>query len=279
MTLAAVFAALLLCGCRREKPAVQFEERDGGVEPWAAVKVRKPSLPPPKARDALEPRPSGAASLTFVARAVSEKKRLAPPEPRAREPMKERYGGEPLRPEASAQASPGPAGPPPDEAEVQGDPEVREADELTPTPADRPQRYASPAPLKKVLSPLSIGDRRLEDVGPGAEAAVIDVAAAPAAFPPQRTAPLNDEVPDTVVADPSELGTYHVQVSSSPSFGAVLFNKEYPFMANIDLKADLMALDVRPGPYWIRYAIVDLLGFEHPFTRPQRIMLKKQPAR
>jgi len=51
------------------------------------------------------------------------------------------------------------------------------------------------------------------------------------------------------VADPSELGSYHVQVSSSRAFAAVLFDKEYPFMANIDLKTDLMTLDVKPGQY------------------------------
>lgn len=270
--------ALLLTGCGRKKPTVQYDERGGASEPFARIIGRKSDLPPPKGKDPPDP-PRVIVAHSRLVPAASEKARLSPSQPRPREPMMERFGGEPLRPAASIQPAPGSAGPPPDENQAQGDPEVQRPDELTPLPTDRPQRYVSPAPLKKVLKPLRVGEQALADIAPSGEEAAIDVSAAPAAFPPQSTARLDDEVPDSVVADPSELGSYHVQVSSSASFGGVLFNKEYAFMANIDLKTDLMALDVRPGQYWIRYAVVDLLGFEHPFTRPQRLLLHHRQAR
>lgn len=269
--------ALLLAGCGAKKAVVQYEEAGGLSGPPVGL-VRRTSLPPPK--DEEEPEPAAAvAARSAVPIAASERSRLAPPSRRFHEPVAERYGGEALRTESSTQAAPGPAGPPPEEMRAEGDPRVQHPDELTPLPTDRPQRYVSPAPLKKVLNPLRIGDQRLAESSPVREAAVIEISAAPAAFPPQATAALADEVPDSVVADPEELGSYHVQVSSSRGFRAVLFDKEYPFMADIDLKTDLIALDLKPGRYWIRYAVVDLLGFEHPFSRPQRILLREPPRR
>lgn len=274
LSAASLSLLLLLVGCRREKPVMVLEE-GGGEAPWAARPARKTVLPPPKPREA--PEPAAAAPRGVLVRSASEKKRLAPPEPRTREPMRERFGGEPLGAEASTRTASGPAGPPPDEASVRGEPEVRQTDELAAEPADRPVRYVSPAPLKKVLEPMSAADAAAGAVRPGAEIAPVEVSASPAGFTPAATAPLDDRVPDTVVADPTELGSYHVQVSSSPSFGSLVFNKEYPFMANIDLKTDLAAQEVKPGQYWIRYAVVDLLGFEHPFSKPKHIVLKSRP--
>ncbi len=271
-------AALLLAGCGPKKAVVQYEEAGGLSVPPVGLVARKSVLPPPKSDEEPEPAPV-AAARSAVPIAASERGRLAPPERRGSEPAGAREGGESLRAESSTQAAPGPPGPPPEEMRVEGDPRAQQPDELTPLPTDRPRRYVSPAPLKKVLNTLRIGERRLAEAAPVREAAVIDVSAAPAAFPPQATAALADEVPDSVVADPEQLGSYHVQVSSSRAFGAVLFDKEYPFMADIDLKTDLLALDLRPGQYWIRYAVVDLLGFEHPYSRPQRILMNKPQTR
>lgn len=270
--------ALLLAGCGRKKAVVLYEEAGGLTGPPIGLVARKTVLPPPKGDEEPEPAPV-AAARSAVPLAASERGRLAPPSRRFHEPVAERYGGEALRTESSTQAAPGSAGPPPEEMRAEGNPQVQHPDELTPLPADRPQRYVSPAPLKKVLTPLRIGERRLAESSSVQEEAVIDVSAAPAAFPPQATAALADEVPDSVVADPEQLGSYHVQVSTSRGFGAVLFDKEYAFMADIDLKTDLIALDLKPGQYWIRYAVVDLLGFEHPYSRPQRILLRQPRAR
>lgn len=271
--------ALLLAGCDRKKPTVLYDERDGGTAPFVRLLGRKSSLPPPKGKDPPVSPPAGIVARGRILAAASERARLSPPQTHPREPMTQRFRGEPLRSEASRQAAPGPGGPPLEEADPRGDPEARRPDELTALPTDHPQRYSSPAPLKRLLNAPRTDDRPMADVAPCDEDAVVDVSAAPASFPAQSTAPLDDEVPDSVVADPSELGSYHVQVSSSIAFAAILFNKEYEFMASIDLKTDLMALDVKPGEYWIRYAVVDLLGFEHPFTKPQRLLLHKQHAR
>ena len=171
-------------------------------------------------------------------------------------------------------ASPGAAGPPPDEAHAQGSPEARHPDELTPLPAERLGRYKSPAPLKQILKTQKIEEQAMPDVAPATEEVAIDVSAAVASFKPQSTAALSDEVPDSGVADPTEIGSYHIQLSSSSAFGAVFFDKDYPFMADIDVAADLRIGKVQPGFYWLRYARVDLLGFEHPFSKPLRVALR-----
>lgn len=264
-------AVLLLAACGRRKAVIVYEERGGLSEPPVALAGRKSPLPPVDGRD--PPSASVAVPRAAAAASPASKPKAAPPPPRAPESPAGPVGGEALGREASPRRPPGPAGPRPDEHEVRGEPEVRRPDELTPLPTDRPQRYASPAPLKKVLNPLRIGDQPLGDVSAADADSEIDVSAAPGAFAPQRTAALDDEVPDSVVADPEELGSYHVQVSSSPSFGRILFDKEYPFMADIDLRKDLMAMEVRAGRYWIRYAVVDLLGFHHPFSKPRRVLL------
>lgn len=268
----AVAAAALLCAaCVRGKAVIVYDERGGLSEPPKALVGRKSPLPPAESRD---PPPAAVAVPRARAAASSqEKMRSAPPPPREPEPPAGPADGEALGREASRRRPPGPAGPRPGEHEVSGEPEVRRPDELTPLPTDRPQRYASPAPLKKVLTPLRIGDQPLSDAAAADADSEIDVSASPAAFPPQRTGALDDEVPDTVVADPEELGSYHVQVSSSPSFGGILFDKEYPFMVDIDLRKDLLAMEVKSGRYWLRYGLVDLLGFHHPFSRPRRILL------
>lgn len=268
---AVLAASLLLAGCGRRKAVIVHEERGGLSEPPVALVGRKSPLPPVEGRD--PPESPVAAPRARAAASSPDKMKASPPPPRSPESPAGPVGGEALGREESPRRSPGPAGPRPGGHDVQGDPEVRRPDELTPLPTERPQRYASPAPLKKVLTSLRIGDQPLGGAAAADADSEIDVSAAPAAFPPQRTAALDDEVPDSVVADPEELGSYHVQVSSSPSFGGILFDKEYPFMADIDLRKDLLAMEVKAGRYWIRYAVVDLLGFHHPYSRPRRILL------
>lgn len=267
-------AALLVAGCAQRKKAVLLVGQDGGMEPFVRPFARESDLPPPKG----DPSPDPAAELVVprghVAPAISERSRLAPSRPEPRESPVERVEREPLRPSPSGMAAPGPAGPPPDESSPQGRPEARRPDILTPLPTGRPQRYASPAPLRRLRSLPGPNERPMDEVAPGDEDVAVDASASTGALPPPSTAALRDEVPDTAVAEPSEIGSYHVQVSSSPSFAPPLFDKVYPFMADIDLKTDLAAMKLKPGSYWIRYALVDLLGFEHPFTRPRRVVLR-----
>jgi hypothetical protein len=263
--------ALLLTACAHKKPVVRFDDSGGAEEPW--VMARKSYPPPGKGKD--PPPDQGRTAVEKNGRlavASRPRTRLAPPPRGPREEPLEAAKDDPARPEPSAAASPGPAGPAPDEAQVQGEPDARRPEELSPAPVDRPQRYASPAPLKRVLDMQRSNDARMPDTEAGGDDIVLDASATPAAFPPASTAALNDELPDSVVSDPSELGSYHVQVSSSPVFASTLFNKVYPFMADIDLESDLAAIELKRGGYWIRWAVVDLLGFEHPFVRPKRLI-------
>lgn len=265
--------ALLLAGCARKRAVLRVEQ-DGGAEPFVMRLARETDLPPPKDQ---EPSPDSrdivlARGRVWVASSANARRTHLGRE--EHEPALERTAREPLRPEPGAMAAPGPAGPPPDEAKNQGRPEARRPDSLTPLPTDRPGRYASPAPLKRQEKSAQVEGPPAAGAAPVDTPVAVDADAAVAAFPPQPTAALADDVPESGVAEPTEIGSYHVQVSTSPAFGPILFDKIYPFMADIDLKTDLAVKKVPPGGYWLRFALVDLLGFEHPFSRPTRIVVR-----
>lgn len=266
-------AALLLAGCAQKKRLTLYVEEDGGTVPFTMRFARSSELPPPKGKDPAEakelvlPRARAAASSRTNARTTLPG-REAHEAPLARADM------DPLHADPSYMAGPGDAGPPPDEAQIQGRPEVRRPDSLTPLATDRPGRYASPAPFEKLLEKSRVGERTPAGVAPANKGVAVDGAAAVGFFPPQATAALNDEVPESGVADPREIGSYHIQVATNAVFGPILFDKMYPFMADVDVAADLRIRKVKPGGYWLRYALVDLLGFEHPYTKPLRVQLR-----
>lgn len=59
---------------------------------------------------------------------------------------------------------------------------------------------------------------------------------------------------------------YHLQVSKDQAFGTMALNKTYDAFDKIDLNAMLP-----PGDYYMRVALVDLLGFEGKFSAPRPI--------
>ena len=210
-----MIAALLLAGCAREKKRVVYEQIGAGTEPFVMRPARVSNLPPPDR----EPRPEETAVVSARSSVWTRSKssgRLAQTQPEAREPRSAREGSESLRPEASTMASPGAAGPPPDEAHAQGSPEARHPDELTPLPAERLGRYKSPAPLKQILKTQKIEEQAMPDVAPATEEVAIDVSAAVASFKPQSTAALSDEVPMGVAIKPKRFLPHQLS-SSSPS--------------------------------------------------------------
>ena len=60
--------------------------------------------------------------------------------------------------------------------------------------------------------------------------------------------------------------SYHLQVSKDQSFTTTILNKEYDAFDKIDLNELLP-----PGNYYMRIALVDLLGFEGKFSAPRPI--------
>jgi len=59
---------------------------------------------------------------------------------------------------------------------------------------------------------------------------------------------------------------YHLQVARDQNFNAIVFNKTFDAFDTIDVN-DLLV----PGSYWMRVALVDLLGFEGKFNSPRPI--------
>ncbi len=85
---------------------------------------------------------------------------------------------------------------------------------------------------------------------------------------------LKAEILSVVVEDPGIAGSYRLQLCLRESFDRIFFDKTYEFMAEVDFIKDLHDKGIEPGPYWIRVAFVDLLGFAHPFSKPKRYILK-----
>lgn len=71
-----------------------------------------------------------------------------------------------------------------------------------------------------------------------------------------------------------ESGSYRVQVSHSPEFQSVLFEKVYIFEEEMLILPDLRAYGLPSGIYWIRVAFIDLLDFQQPFSSPKRFRLR-----
>lgn len=167
---------------------------------------------------------------------------------------------------------PPPADAKPDAGDPKGRPAARRPDETEATATTGQPRYFSPKPLARKELAHDIPSPLTGEAPAGAAEVEARTDAKRADFAPPDASPIADEVPETAVEDPKALGSYHVQVSTDPSFAAVIFNRVYPFMADIDLDGDLAARGTRRGVYWVRYSIVDLLEFEHPFTAPQRFV-------
>ena len=66
------------------------------------------------------------------------------------------------------------------------------------------------------------------------------------------------------VANPVQ--SYHLQVSKDQNFATTMVNKNYDAFDKIDLNGM-----IPPGEYYMRVALVDLLGFEGKFSAPRRI--------
>ena len=59
---------------------------------------------------------------------------------------------------------------------------------------------------------------------------------------------------------------YRVQASRSPAFDKLVFNKVF----SQDEKFDPASVDLPPGVYWWRIALIDLLGSQEDFSEPKR---------
>jgi len=79
----------------------------------------------------------------------------------------------------------------------------------------------------------------------------------------------NEIVKMISVANP--VASYHLQVSRTPAFTTMALDKTYDALDTINLNGRIPA-----GEYYMRVALVDLLGFEGKFSEPRRITVGKE---
>jgi len=81
---------------------------------------------------------------------------------------------------------------------------------------------------------------------------------------------------DAMTLDPASLGSYHVEVSTSPRFRPVFLDNVYGFGTDIKLEDDVDAAGGKTGKYYIRWALIDLLDMEHPFHKTKYFLFISQ---
>jgi hypothetical protein len=87
-------------------------------------------------------------------------------------------------------------------------------------------------------------------------------------LPPPLTQ-LDSDMSGSLELENMLVGAYLIQIATSPDFARLLFSKAYDFMEDQDVFGDIAVLQLRKGYYWVRYAFLDLLGGQHPFSRPR----------
>jgi len=94
----------------------------------------------------------------------------------------------------------------------------------------------------------------------------------------ERTRPASEErapqaqVKAVTVGNPIQ--GYHVQVSRDNIFSKIVLDTSYSALEQADLKEKLPA-----GNYWVRIALIDLLGLEGTFTAPRKISVTDSPPK
>ena len=79
----------------------------------------------------------------------------------------------------------------------------------------------------------------------------------------------NEIVKMISVANP--VASYHLQVSRTPAFTTLALDKTYDAFETINLNGR-----IPPGDYYMRVALVDLLGFEGKYSAPRKITVEKE---
>ena len=272
---ALVCAALLLAACSAPRPKkVVLEEEYGSSDPRfrrgrESGGDKKDEDPPPPSGEDL--RVASGGRWTRAKRA----QRGGLKDDRLEEDREGAAAEEAPKPDAAAKAKSEPP-PKPEEGEPRGARTASRPEEIRALPTSGQPRYFSPKSLKRgrrrFVIPASLAADGAED--PDAEAEP-DMPDRRAGFSPPAEQALDDTVPEATVADPTALGSYHVQIATSPEFAKVRLDKIYGFMADIDLEGDMGAAGLDGGEYWLRWSIVDLLEFEHPYSRPQRLRYRR----
>lgn len=272
---AAWTCALLLCGCKeKERASVGslFSEDGlkGNFEGSGRPKERKPKnfeahvqppplarpprVPPPAAKP--EPPPEGPAMKKRPAPSIPAAKTVVPDSPRPKAP------GESARAKNSGKD---------DSSQRWEDPE--RPDEVDPGQGAQGSRYLSPAKPKD----QKVKVEGAEATAKGQAAAIVGRApAAGSAAPDLGTPPaeVKAEAPQLLTDFSEEDGSYRVQISDTEDFKRILFDKTYPFLEDFDVRVEMRKALTKGGHYWVRSAFIDLLEFQHPFSKPKHYYVR-----
>lgn len=162
---------------------------------------------------------------------------------------------------------------------------------------ERADQKPAPRPDPGGLGPTPKGSRYLSPAGLADLKIGRSFEEAPEELPPIANPPGNPEAeglsPDAGAPPPSALqaqplnmiflenldvASFRVQVATAADFAAVAFDKVYDFLDDVNLNDEYLADGKGPKapgtPVWVRRAMIDLLGFQQPFTEGRRYALR-----
>lgn len=163
----------------------------------------------------------------------------------------------------------------PDPAPPRAEPSAAARDDSRPlSRPEPPPRYRSPAGLKDQPLPA----RPASFIEPGTAEAQDPAAprrSVQAVLPAFRGGVESIDAPDVMIADLAA-GSFRVQAAPTKRYDSLLLDKVYEFADQGGVYDDLHAAEIPSGFVWVRVAFIDLLGFQHPFTKPRRYRFRRQ---
>ena len=268
----------ICCGC-------SFVPLAGRSAAKAKAPAAEPPVPRPRKRlprpapppSAAEPAALLDGGASFGADASFE---LFPPEPPPKVPAARRAESEPAPTPAAAPAAKEPEARHPAAPAAEAGPASSGSDDgfskqigaedipgfaSAPAAEQRPGGAAAPKPPPLLGSPEAVMALQSAAAAPGpGEAPATNALLADALLPNE---------------DLNVVSAHHIQIALTKDFARVLFDRTYDAYAEkIDLNADLRRAGLEDGEYFVRIAVIDLLGSAEPFSSPRSFVFTKHRA-
>lgn len=150
-------------------------------------------------------------------------------------------------------------------------------------PNPRGSRYLSPASL----ADLKIGQSFEEPPAQFPNAEADPPQASPGALPDADGAPpiaaLEAQPLNMLFMGNLDVASFRVQIATSPEFSKTTFDRVYDFVEDLNLNEEYLlhgtGQKAAGTPIWVRRSVIDLLGFEQPFSEPRRFTLRAKRAK
>lgn len=281
---APIITAALCCfmaACREEPEPAKHSLLSPSTGTWAKSAAFSKLN---RGKSEASPPPPGAAAAR--ARAVAASRNGDPPRRPKPKPQKtQRHSSAARKPRPSVPEKPDPLEHPskPDNSDQDGVAHEKKRAEGRPD-SDDGYRLRRAGLDSGYLSPKALQQRSIDAKAPqelkileGSSEEEVLVSTAPPRPLEEAVAvaDLNASAVGAMISDPTETGSFRIQISDSESFERILFDKVYLSEERINVRRDLLSSGLAPRAYWARVAFIDLLDYQQPYSAPRKVRLKR----